>query len=86
MVSTAKSRVSTRLEGRRISEPIAESEVERFCEPYREATKPTDPGCSTTGEGTHSGNGTAWTLFGLLGWVMLRVARKRTTKAPRSKR
>ena len=36
MVSTAKPRVATRLEGRVISPPIAESEVERFCEPYRD--------------------------------------------------
>ena len=39
MVSIAKTRVTTRLESRRNSPPIAESEVERFCEPFRDAVR-----------------------------------------------
>ena len=36
MVSTAKPRVSMRLDGRNASSPVVESEVERFCATYRE--------------------------------------------------
>ena len=39
MVSTAKPRVTTRLEGRSNSLPSAEGEVERFSEPYRESVR-----------------------------------------------
>ena len=39
MVSTANPRVSSRAEVRRVSPPVAESEVERFCEPAREAVR-----------------------------------------------
>jgi len=39
MVSTANPRVSSRAEVRRVSPPVAESEVERFCESAREAVR-----------------------------------------------
>jgi len=39
MVSTAKPPVSAGIEGRRLSPPVAESEIERFCEPFREAVR-----------------------------------------------
>jgi len=39
MVSTAKMRVTTRAESRRLSPPAAESQVERFCPPYRETVR-----------------------------------------------